>query len=219
MQGKLDNTCVIIAADHGEGHGEHDLFGHGFNVYQELVHVPLIIRAPNYPSGKRVSGNVSTRRLFHTILDMAGMTTPLDESDPNADVAGSVAEQGDSTERADSEGGMAFSEAFPPSTFLNVLEHRSPAVVERMRLRQVRRALYDGDQKLIMRENQVENLFNVADDPAEIDDLAADQPAQIATLERKINAFVQKMGQPPDVRSAEADEKVVEQLRALGYIE
>ena len=218
LQGKLDNTCVIIAADHGEGHGEHDLFGHGFNVYQELVHVPLIIRAPGYPSGKQVSGNVSTRRLFHTILDMAGMRTPLDESDPNTDVAGlslSKAVNGS----ADSEGGMAFSEAFPPSTFLNVLEHRSPAVVERMRLRQVRRALYDGDHKLIMRENQVETLFNVADDPAETNDLAADQPTQIATLERKISAFVQTMGQPPDVRSAEADEKVVEQLRALGYIE
>ena len=114
---------------------------------------------------------------------------------------------------------MAFTEAIPPSTFLHVLEHRSPAVVERMRLRQVRRAIYDGDQKLIMRENQVETLFNVAGDPAEMDDLAAAQPAQTAALERKINRFVQTMSQPPDVRSAEADEKVVEQLRALGYIE
>ena len=86
LRGSLDNTCVIIAADHGEGHGDHDLFGHGFNVHQELVHVPLIIRAPNYPSGRRVSGNVSTRRMFHTMLDMAGMTPPLAESDPNADV-------------------------------------------------------------------------------------------------------------------------------------
>ena len=45
--GALDHTVVIIAADHGEGHGEHDLFGHGFNVYQELVHVPLVIHAPD----------------------------------------------------------------------------------------------------------------------------------------------------------------------------
>ncbi|MEO8395587.1 MAG: sulfatase [Chloroflexota bacterium] len=218
LHDKLDNTCVIIAADHGEGHGEHDLFGHGFSVYQELVHVPLIIRAPGYPSGKRVSDNVSTRRLFHTILDMAGMTPPLDESDPNADVAGLSLRRA-SSGSADSEGDVAFSEAFPPSTFLNVLEHRSPAVVERMRLRQVRRAIYDGDQKLILRENAVENLFNVADDPAEIHDLSASQPAKIADLERKINTFVQTMRQPPDVRTAEADEKVVEQLRALGYIE
>ena len=209
---------MIIAADHGEGHGEHDLFGHGFNVYQELVHVPLVIRAPGYPAGKRVSGNVSTRRLFHTILDMAGITPPLDESDPNADVAGlslSKAVNG----AADSEGGMAFSEAFPPSTFLNVLEHRSPAVVERLRLRQVRRAIYDGDQKLMMRENQVEKLFNVASDPAEMHDLAADQPAQTAALERKINRFVQTMGQPTDVAAPKWTRKSSSSLRALGYIE
>jgi len=182
------------------------------------VHVPLIIRAPEFPAGGRVSGNVSTRRLFHTILDMAGMTPPLDEADPNADVAG-LSLRRSINGAADSEEGIAFSEAFPPSTFLNVLEHRSPALVERMRLRQVRRAIYDGDQKLIMRENQVEKLFDVAADPAETNDLAAKQPAQIAALERKINTFVQTVGQPPDIRTAAADEKVVEQLRALGYIE
>ena len=99
---------------------------------------------------------------------------------------------------------MAFSEAFPPSTFLNVLEHRSPAVVERMRLRQVRRAIYDGDQKLIMRENQVENLFNVAAIPPRRTIWRRHQPAQMReALERKINTFVQTMGQPPTRRSAE----------------
>jgi len=47
---------VIICADHGEGHGDHDFFGHGFVVYQELVHVPLIIRWPErFPSGKRLA--------------------------------------------------------------------------------------------------------------------------------------------------------------------
>ena len=122
QSGALDNTCVIIAADHGEGHGEHDLFGHGFNVYQELVHVPLVIHAPDYEAGKRVTRNVSTRRLFHTILDMAGIAPPLDEADPNANVAG-LSLINALNGATDVEGGLAFSEAFPPRTFLNV--HRT----------------------------------------------------------------------------------------------
>ncbi|MFN8561371.1 MAG: sulfatase-like hydrolase/transferase [Anaerolineae bacterium] len=171
------NICILIAADHGEGHGEHDLFGHGFNVYQELVHVPLAIHAPGYPEGGRAPHNVSTRRLFHTILDMAGIQPPLDESDPNADVR-RLSLINAVNGAPDSEGGLAFSEAFPPSTFLNVLEHRSPAVIERLRLWQVRRAVYDGDHKLVAAENAVEGLFDLAHDPAETRDVAADQPAR-----------------------------------------
>ncbi len=214
---KGGNTCIIVAADHGEGHGEHDLFGHGFNVFQELVHVPLAIHLPGYGAG-RVPENVSTRRLFHMILDVAGLVPPLDEHDPNADVAGlSLVNALEGS--PDREGGLAFSEAFPPSMFLHVLEHRSPALIERLRLRQVRRALYDGDWKLILRENAVENLFDVADDPAETRDLSTARPAEIGALERKAAAFMQTMQHPTDPRTAEVDEKVVEQLRALGYIE
>src|SRR5690606_10056998 len=78
QSGALDDTMVIIAADHGEGHGDHDFFGHSFVVYQELVHVPLMIHYPErFPAGKKVATNVSTRRLFHTVLDVAGITPPL----------------------------------------------------------------------------------------------------------------------------------------------
>ncbi|MCC6801382.1 MAG: sulfatase [Anaerolineae bacterium] len=213
-----NDTCILIAADHGEGHGEHDLFGHGFNVYQELIHVPLAIHAPGYPEGGRAARNVSTRRIFHTILDMAGIQPPLDEADPNADVK-RLSLVNAINGAADSEGGLAFSEAFPPSTFLHVLEHRSPAVIERLRLRQVRRAVYDGDHKLVAAENAVEGLFDVGRDPAETRDVAADEPGAAAALAGKISAFVETITQPNDARTAEADAKVVEQRRALGYVE
>jgi len=85
--GALENTLVIIVADHGELHGDHGFFGHGFAVYQELVHVPLIISGERFPRGARVPTNVSTRRIFHTVLEAAGLRPPLGEADPNADVA------------------------------------------------------------------------------------------------------------------------------------
>ena len=182
------------------------------------MHVPLAIHAPDAAEGQRVTDNVSTRRLFHTILDAAGIAPPLDDADPNANVAGlSLLHASEGS--ADAEQGIAFSEAFPPSTFLNVLEHRSPAVVERLRLRQVRRAIYEGDHKLVLAESGIEALFDVADDPAETHDLAADQPALGAKLTEQINHFVQGINQPTDSRTAEVDAQIVEQLRALGYVE
>ncbi|MCZ2094821.1 MAG: hypothetical protein LC121_00850 [Anaerolineae bacterium] len=93
-------------------------------------------------------------------------------------------------------------------------------MIERLRLRQVRRAVYDGDHKLVAAENAVEGLFDLARDPAETRDVAADQSDMAAALERKISDFVWRAGKPrDDARAAVMDAKVVEQLRALGYVE
>lgn len=219
--GALDDTVVVIVADHGESHGDHDFFGHSFVVYQELVHVPMMIHAPDgFPAGKRVDTNVSTRRIFHTVLDLAGLSAPLDHKDPNAAVTALSLRQTVS-EPQDTEQGIAFSEAYPPSTFLSVIENANPAMIDRLQLRQVRRGVYDGAHKLAMVHNQPEGLFNVAQDPAEAHNLAATDPALVSTLQHKISTFVQDtLGQRVEQESTgEIDAAVVDNLRALGYID
>ncbi len=67
------NTYVIITADHGEGFGEHGTYSHGSNLYRELLHVPLIVVGPGVPAGLRVSDTASTRRIFSTVLEFAGV--------------------------------------------------------------------------------------------------------------------------------------------------
>jgi hypothetical protein len=44
--GLLENAVVVFTSDHGEGLGEHDTMSHGVNVFDELLHVPLVIRPP-----------------------------------------------------------------------------------------------------------------------------------------------------------------------------
>jgi arylsulfatase A-like enzyme len=74
VRGKLDNTIVIITADHGEQFGEHQLFLHGNSLYQPLLHVPLVIRFPGrVPAGIRVASRVTLRDLAATIIDFAGL--------------------------------------------------------------------------------------------------------------------------------------------------
>ncbi|MBN2716870.1 MAG: sulfatase, partial [Deltaproteobacteria bacterium] len=50
-QGLLDNTVLIVTADHGEEFFEHGSVGHGHSLYEELLHVPLIIRLPGAAQG------------------------------------------------------------------------------------------------------------------------------------------------------------------------
>jgi arylsulfatase A-like enzyme len=66
------NTIVIITSDHGEAFGEHGYYGHGYDLYRELLHVPLIIVGPGVPQGLRVQHVVGIRELFSTVLDLAG---------------------------------------------------------------------------------------------------------------------------------------------------
>jgi arylsulfatase A-like enzyme/uncharacterized membrane protein YeaQ/YmgE (transglycosylase-associated protein family) len=67
------NTVVIITSDHGEQFGEHGAFGHGMQLWRELVHVPLVIFGAGIPSGMHVPTVVGTRRIFASILGLAGI--------------------------------------------------------------------------------------------------------------------------------------------------
>ncbi len=68
----LDNTVVIVAADHGEQFGRHGVFEHGNSLYLPVLHVPLVVVWPReVPAGARVAPPVSLADLPATVLDLA----------------------------------------------------------------------------------------------------------------------------------------------------
>jgi arylsulfatase A-like enzyme/Tfp pilus assembly protein PilF len=64
--------AIIVAGDHGEGLGEHGEQQHGRLLYQATMHVPLVVVGPGVAPGTS-DVPVSTRRVFHTIRDFAGL--------------------------------------------------------------------------------------------------------------------------------------------------
>lgn len=64
------NTIVILLSDHGEEFGEHNGGFLHSQMYDETLHVPLIIKHPGYPGGARIEDRVSLIELAPTILDM-----------------------------------------------------------------------------------------------------------------------------------------------------
>ncbi len=74
----LDNTIVVITSDHGELHGEHDLWAHGNALYLPLLHVPLVIRYPSgVAQGRRVSRSAGLLNIARTITGLAGLGDTL----------------------------------------------------------------------------------------------------------------------------------------------
>lgn len=77
-RGVLENTVVIVTSDHGEHFGEHRKWEHANTLYPQLLHVPLVIRAPGRaPAGTRVREFVSLRDVAATVLAMGPGTAEL----------------------------------------------------------------------------------------------------------------------------------------------
>ncbi len=73
-RGVLDDTLVIVTADHGEHLGDHRLFFHGCSLYRQLVQVPLVIVEPRgVPAGRIVAQPVSLRDVPATVVDLLGL--------------------------------------------------------------------------------------------------------------------------------------------------
>jgi arylsulfatase A-like enzyme len=71
----MDNTLLVITADHGELFGEHQKWVHMNSVYEELLRVPLLIRYDGViPAGSIIHGPVQNYDLMPTILEWAGIS-------------------------------------------------------------------------------------------------------------------------------------------------
>jgi choline-sulfatase len=70
-----ERTIVIVTSDHGEAFGEHCLYRHGFELWEELVRVPLVIYVPGV-APRRVSVRRSAIDIVPTLLDIFGVATP-----------------------------------------------------------------------------------------------------------------------------------------------
>ena len=71
--GILDDALTIITADHGEEFFEHGGFGHQAKLYNELLHVPLLIHPPELTEGCDADGPVGLIDLAPTVLDALGL--------------------------------------------------------------------------------------------------------------------------------------------------
>ena len=72
-----DDALIVIASDHGQGLGAHGEDFHGVFLYDETVHVPLLLKLPqNQNPGKRVTAKARLVDVAPTVLEIAGVPVP-----------------------------------------------------------------------------------------------------------------------------------------------
>lgn len=69
-----ENSIIVVFSDHGEEFWEHGAVAHGRTLYQEVLHVPLLIKESGHPAGgARISTRVSLSDAFATLNEMAAI--------------------------------------------------------------------------------------------------------------------------------------------------
>lgn len=194
-RGLLDRTVVVVTADHGEEFYDHQNWGHGQSLYDELIHVPLLVRyPPAVPAGTRVDGPVMTVDVAPTLLEWAG-------APPIPDAAGRTL--------LPALGGAAGA--------------RADAYSELLYRYGQERALVRGERKLIaavMGDVQRRVLFDLRTDPGEQHDLASTEPGEATALATRLNDIRTWAERHAAAGAAAAPNPDTErQLRALGYLE
>ena len=243
-EGKWDDTMVVVCADHGELHGEHDLYGHEFCVYDPLVNVPLLIKHPDLDADRRTD-QVELLDLYHTVLDaldvsgddstVADGAVPLDRTRSllSKEYRDFDALDDDSRDPGQLGGGeYAFVEYSRPVVELNQLEEKAAAAGISLpsdsrfysRMRAARRA----DAKYVRIDRIGDEAYRLDRDPAETENLAAGDDPEIAATEAVLSDFESAAGGAwTDALDDDIDDGAVdrmddgtqERLRDLGYLE
>ena len=204
----LDDAVLVVLSDHGEDlwdHVESRSPGHGHSLYQELVHVPLIFRAPGRVlAGRRLTTPVSLLDVAPTLLDLAGL--PPDPHHRGRSLAGAITR----------------GEELPPSPiFAESIEHGPDRFAWREGGLKAILAPYPDrvhyDVKLEVRPAEI---FDLDHDPLEQNPESGRFDARAhaafgALLERSRDALRPKSEREG---SSEISDELRAQLRSLGYL-
>jgi arylsulfatase A-like enzyme len=184
-----DNTLLAVTSDHGDAFGEHGHLGHRLTLYEELLRVPLIVR---YPAAVPAGTRVAQ---------------PVSLGDLHATMLAAAGVSGG------------------PNDFVNLLGAHGdrPIVAENTGPKSIggleSRSMRVGNMKVLWRGDGRHELYDLASDPTERNDLAAVRPDELRELVRRVEAWVS--ARKDDERAtgdAEYDDETLERLRGLGYV-
>jgi arylsulfatase A-like enzyme len=199
-RGALDNTLIIVTADHGEEFFDHGDIGHGRTAYDEVLRVPLLMRWPGrIPAGAVHDGLVGLIDMMPTILGLVGVQVPagLQGTNLTAQVTGAAPAP---PER------QLFTQVVNDASRLDAIHDERHKVIRHVR----------GPRR------GTEEVYDRARDPAERANLAGQVPPLAAALQKHLDTFTRVMAEkaslirPEQAKSLDKDTERA--LRSLGYI-
>lgn len=231
--GLLENTLIIITADHGEEFLEHDYVEHAWTVYQESLRVPLIFWAPGYFQDNHISRRVSLVDVLPTVLKLMDIKYSEAEFDGTALF---IPDKNGCRFKAPTSPQIAELLIQPRNLVRTVIEgdwkyiaaQKWLTLSEREESTRTRQRFFaelnEGKRKRIPLWAPIvhEELYNLSEDPGEKNNLISSNPAIRDRLNNTLRSFKEQCqqfsSQEQSDPSAPLSEKERERLRSLGYI-
>ncbi len=169
--GQLENTIVVLTSDHGDFLGAHGLYCKNIGAFEEAYNIPLVVAGPGVAASAVSDARVGLQDVGQTLLELAG-GQPLPEIDGRS-FASVLADPHDTSDYQ-----RGFAEYFGGRYIIS------------------QRLLWDGDWKLVHNGFDYDELYNLADDPYETNNLAQN-PAyseQLQAMTRQMWKIVVESG-------------------------
>jgi arylsulfatase A-like enzyme len=169
--GLMDKTLFIITSDHGTEFYEHRRLDHGFTLYREQIHVPLLIKLPGQKGGSILHERHSSLDLMPTILDLLDVEVPAVAQKQMRGTSLVAAIQGTSA----------------PQDIISETDYRQYTY---------KRSLIapDGWKLIYTLESRSRELYDLNSDPGEEHDLATTNPDKADELEARLFAHYESIG-------------------------
>jgi len=205
-----DRSLIFVTSDHGEEFFEHNGWGHSHTLYNELIKVPLIVKFPkNQFAGNKIDSIVRSVDIMPTILEVLGIDLKKHISDGE-----SLFDMINGNEMADR---IFFSELKYQDDFSDKISSN----LERNKLILNQPFTEEQLSRFMIPPPKIdqEELYDLDSDPQEKRNTAADEPGLFNRIAKQIAEYSLKAKmKEKELDKQEMDEKVIEQLKALGYI-
>jgi arylsulfatase A-like enzyme/Flp pilus assembly protein TadD len=207
FRGLYDNAVIAVMADHGEALGQHGESTHGIFLYDETIHVPLIIKLPGdhlpgkLQAGKRIDSRVRLVDVLPTILQVAGLEVPRQVQGQSLFAMMKPNPAADRSEEAEASDRPAYAETDYPRRAYHWSSLQAWRTGKYLYIKAPRQELYDQSR-----------------DPQAEHDLAQGATAVADTLSAQLDAFRQQTRTTQDAPKVLTDPEAQEKLAALGYV-
>ena len=211
-KGLIDNTIVILTADHGENFGEHHLMSHELSLYDTLLHVPLLIHFPQRIQMSSVQEKpVQLIDIFPSLLQVLNIKNEGLTLQGTSLLPGEVAKRPDNLVFAEYNNSRAvdnierkFGDAVPPNPIY---------------LHKILKVVRSDKWKFIWGTDGTRELYAINKDPYEKNNLSQLNQDEAKQMETALKAWVSSFTPSHYYRQEEISPEARQELRSLGYIQ
>ncbi len=206
---RFDSTAIVYSADHGESLGEHDYWGHGNDLYEPCLHVPLFVKPPYQTSGEAVDDMVSLVSVAPTALELLGIEIPTEISAKPL-LTHQKQDDNQTADLWDKEWQLDRT-ALTPFTFSETYRYERPYKGGAML------GIRSSDWKLIMVPRDDEkDAYHLTEDPEEVKPLRNHMPLGFDKPYARLPELLDLEKSQPNLEDMTEEE--IERLKAGGYL-